>query len=624
MAKVILLIIFCLLPAAAQNQISVVSAANYQSILSPGSLAAVFGTSLSTVTQSAQLDSSGQLPAQIEGTSVTFNGQAAALIYVSPRQINLVIPDGVQTGTATVRAVSPVAAVQGTADIRKISPSLFSSNGAGTGPGSILNAVTYAPDPFLVETPENSGDDKRTRLAVYGTGIRLAAKVNAQGRTDTGKTFDLPVEFAGPAPGFFGLDQVNLVIPAEADGLGIVHLSVTADTVTSNAVDFTMASLPASRIGLTTFTLSSSTVAAGDPVSATVTLNAPAPSGGILIQLSSSSVNTVRIPAFVTIPAKEISVNVPIQTTTPAAALDVQITASAAGISRSATLRVNRPDVPSLLSVSVSNGTPFTGTVTLSGNAQGAGVTVTLQSDNAALQVPATVTIPFGQTTATFTASNSPVGETVVATITASLEGVTKTASVTLNPLFLLTLTPDTITGGSDATGKVTLNDAAPIGGANIQLQSSDVTTARPPASLNIAPNLLSAQFTIQTTPPVSDRAVSITATYRGVSQTKPLTVTSGLQGAISSLAISPATVKGGTTATGTVTMARPAGPSGVRVSLSSDTVIAASVDMFVTVPSGQTSATFSVRTSPVASQRIVTITAAAGDSSKAATLTIN
>jgi len=624
MAKVILLIIFCLLPAGAQNQISVVSAANYQSILSPGSLAAVFGTSLSTVTQSAQLDSSGQLPAQIEGTSVTFNGQAAALIYVSPRQINLVIPDGVQTGTATVRAVSPVAAVQGTADIRKISPSLFSSNGAGTGPGSILNAVTYAPDPFLVETPENSGDDKRTRLAVYGTGIRLAAKVNAQGRTDAGKTFDLPVEFAGPAPGFFGLDQVNVVIPAEADGLGIVHLSVTADTVTSNAVDFTMASLPASRIGLTALTLSSSTVAAGDSVSATATLNAPAPSGGILIQLSSSSVNTVRIPAFVTIPAKEISVNVPIQTTTPAAALDVQITASAAGISRSATLRVNRPDAPSLLSVSVSNGTPFTGTVTLSGNAQGAGVTVTLQSDNAALQVPATVTIPFGQTTATFTASTSPVAETMVATITASLEGVTKTASVTLNPLFLLTLTPDTIAGGSDATGKVTLNDAAPIGGANVQLQSSDVTTARPPASLNIAPNLLSAQFTIQTTPPVSDRAVSITATYRGVSQTKPLTVTSGLQGAISSLAISPATVKGGTTATGTVTLARPAGPSGVRVSLSSDTVIAASVDMFVSVPSGQTSATFTVRTSPVTSQRIVTITAAAGDSSKAATLTIN
>ncbi|MEO8126014.1 MAG: hypothetical protein ABI822_02925, partial [Bryobacteraceae bacterium] len=131
MAKVILFAILCWLPASAQNQIAVVSAANYQSSMSPGSLATVFGSSLATVTESAGLDSAGQLPTQIAGTSVTFNGQAAALIYVSPRQINLVIPDGIQPGTADVRAVSPFITVQGTADIRKAAPSLFSRNGAG-------------------------------------------------------------------------------------------------------------------------------------------------------------------------------------------------------------------------------------------------------------------------------------------------------------------------------------------------------------------------------------------------------------------------------------------------------------------------------------------------------------
>lgn len=631
MTRAVLLIALCLLPARAQSQLTVVSAANYQSSLSPGSLASVFGTSLSSVTQSAQLDGSGQLPTQIGGASVTFNGQAAALVYVSPGQINLIVPEGAQPGTATVLAVSAVATTHGTAEIRKVAPSLFSSNGAGIGFGSILNAVTYAADPFLVETLENGGDDKRTRLAVYGTGIRLAAasQVKARGLTDSGKTLDLPVEYAGAAPGFFGLDQVNVVIPAEADGLGIVHLSVTAETATSNAVDFTVLSIPANRIGMAGLTLSSSIVAAGDPVSATVSLNAPAPSGGFLVQLSSTNDSIARIQMLVTVPEKALSANVPIQTTSPVSSQDVQIIASAAGVSRSATLRVNRSDAPSLSSISVnpvnvSNGAPVTGTLTISGNAPVRGVTVALQSDNAALQVPAAVTVPIGQTTATFTAATTAVADIVVAKVTASLDGVMKTASVTLNPLFLLTLTPETVTGGSDATGKVTLSDAVPTGGVTIQLRSSDITTARVPDSVSINAGQLSAQFTVQTTPPVSGRIVSITATYRGASQTKPLTVTSGLQGAISKLEIAPATVKGGVTATGTVTLVRPAGATGIRVSLSSDNPLAAGLDLFVSVPAGQTSAAFPIRTSPVASQRIVTITAAAGDTSKTATLTVN
>ena len=472
---------------------------------------------------------------------------------------------------------------------------------------------------------------KRTRLAVYGTGIRLAAaaQVKARGRTDSGKTFELPVEFAGAAPGFFGLDQVNVVIPAEADGLGSVHLSLTAETAASNTVDFTVLSLPANRVVLAGLTLSKSIVAAGDAVSATVTLNAPAPSGGVLVRLSSSNDSIAGIQMFVTVPEKELSVSVPIQTTSPVSSQDVEIAASASGVSRTVTLRVNRSDAPSLSGIaatpaSVGNGAPVTVTVNISAGAPVSGVTVALESSSAALQVPATLVIPFGRSSASFTADTTPVADVVIAKVTATLDGVVKTASVTINPLFVLTLTPETVTGGSDATGKVMLPEASPTGGVSIQMHSSDLTTARVPASVSINSGQLSEQFTVQTTPPVSDRTVSITATYRGLSQSKPLSVTSGLQGAISKLEIVPATVKGGTAATGTVTLVRAAGAGGVRVSLSSDTPIAVGVDPFVTVPAGQTSATFPVRTSVVASPRTVTITAATGDSAKTATLTVN
>jgi uncharacterized protein (TIGR03437 family) len=622
------LIIPCLLPA--QTQLAVVSAANYQSSVAPGSIAAVFGSSLATTTESAQLDSSGQLPTQLGGTTVTIDGQAALLIYVSPRQINLVVPEGTQLGTPAVLVSTINGRVQGTATVRKIAPALFSSNGSGAGPGAILNAVTYAQGPFLVETSENGGDDKRTRLAVYATGIRLAGEspVRAQARTDSGNALDLPVEYAGPAPGFFGLDQVNVVLPAQADGLS-VHLSLTAESVISNSVDFSVASLPANRVGLAGLTLSKTIVKGGDPVSATVSLNAASPARGIVVQLLSTNGAIAKVPALVMVPEHEFSVDVPIQTSPPLFAQDAQISAAVLGVTRSATLRVNPSNTPSLSGISVNaarvtNGGNVQGTVTISANAPFGGVSVALQSDNASLMVPAGVTIPFGQTSASFTATTTTVADVVVAKITATLEGVSQSASITVNPTLILTLTSDTIAGGSETTARVTLSDPAPTGSAIIQLQTSDPAVVRLPASVTITAGQTSADFTIQTTPPASDRAVVITATYRGASQGKTLTVTSGFQIAISKLEIVPTTVKGGMNATGTVTLNQPAGFGGVRISLTSDNILVAAVDVFALVPAGQTSGTFTIRTSPVASPRVVNITAATGGAAKTAALTVN
>jgi hypothetical protein len=168
------------------------------------------------------------------------------------------------------------------------------------------------------------------------------------------------------------------------------------------------------------------------------------------------------------------------------------------------------------------------------------------------------------------------------------------------------------------------LSDPAPSGSAIIQLQTSDPTSVHIPPSVTITAGQTSADFTIQTTPPASDRAVTITATYRGASQSKILTVTSGFQVAISKLEIVPTTVRGGMSATGTVTLNQPAGFGGVRISLSSDNVVVAAVDVFALVPAGQTSVTFTIRTSPVASPRTANITATTGGTAKTATLTVN
>jgi hypothetical protein len=92
----------------------------------------------------------------------------------------------------------------------------------------------------------------------------------------------------------------------------------------------------------------------------------------------------------------------------------------------------------------------------------------------------------------------------------------------------------------------------------------------------------------------------------------------------LASLSLNPTTVTGGHSSTGTVTLTGPAPTGGALVSLSSSNTAVATVPSNVTVPLGATSATFTVRTSSVASSSSVTITASYGGANRTATLTVN
>lgn len=90
----------------------------------------------------------------------------------------------------------------------------------------------------------------------------------------------------------------------------------------------------------------------------------------------------------------------------------------------------------------------------------------------------------------------------------------------------------------------------------------------------------------------------------------------------LSSVTLSPSSVSGGSSSTGTVTLSGAAPYGGSAVSLSSN-MSAATVPANVTVAYGATSATFAVSTSAVTSSTSATITATLGSSTKTATLTV-
>jgi len=269
----------------------------------------------------------------------------------------------------------------------------------------------------------------------------------------------------------------------------------------------------------------------------------------------------------------------------------------------------------------VVGGVPSTGTVTLSSAAPAGGVSISLSSTSLDADVPSSVIIGAGQTTATFPITTIPYNGTVDATIGAKFGSSIMKAILTITPpaASALSLNPTTVTGGSTSTGTVKLSEPAPSGGEPVALSSSSAD-AKVPTSVTVPGGQTSATFTITTTSYASTVDSTITARAGSVSQTAVLTITAPV---LSSESLNPTTVTGGTSSTGTVTLTGPAPSGGAVVYLSSSSGYA-TVPPSVTIPAGASSTTFTVTTKPYPGLYKATISAAkTGSTTQKAILTV-
>ena len=231
-------------------QVAVESAASYQQIIAPGSLASLFGAGLAPSLQLATLTANGTYPKQLGNLSVTVGGAGADLIMVSPTQINFVVPAVAQYGSLNVVVADGLQTIAtGTVTVAPTAPALFTTDSSGKGFGAILNAVNFTPAPFTLQTTTQTGGEINTIVAVYGTGFRFAGgtpisaspgdvspHVVALLSSSTGNTWQLPVLYAGPAPGYEGLDQINVQLTPDVDTSRDLVLSLQADAVPSHPV----------------------------------------------------------------------------------------------------------------------------------------------------------------------------------------------------------------------------------------------------------------------------------------------------------------------------------------------------------------------------------------------------
>jgi hypothetical protein len=130
----------------------------------------------------------------------------------------------------------------------------------------------------------------------------------------------------------------------------------------------------------------------------------------------------------------------------------------------------------------ISGGSSAKGTVSLTKAAPTGGFTVSLGSNQPFLAAPATVTVSAGSKTARFEVSTDAISKTQSAKMTASGGGVTKSVTVTVTaaPLYLVTVFPGSVAGGSMTIGTVSLDGIAPPSGTAVQLASTSSLASVP------------------------------------------------------------------------------------------------------------------------------------------------
>jgi uncharacterized protein (TIGR03437 family) len=200
----------------------VLNAATFKPGISPGGIFSLFGAGLAG-------------PAG--ATTVTVGGLAAKVLLATPFQINAQVPSAVTPGNAAIQVASPFGTSTQSVAVQASSPGIFVIGTAIDGVGSLGAVVNQDGTINGATSPVPRG----STITIYCTGLGATANNNGLSLATTAvsavlSNTSLPAAFAGLTPGFVGLYQINLAVPAAtAPGL-LLPLYVESANVSSNTV----------------------------------------------------------------------------------------------------------------------------------------------------------------------------------------------------------------------------------------------------------------------------------------------------------------------------------------------------------------------------------------------------
>jgi probable HAF family extracellular repeat protein len=322
---------------------------------------------------------------------------------------------------------------------------------------------------------------------------------------------------------------------AKATGTGAISHRVT---LTTNVADPNTANntlIENNRaVALANFTLTPSTVAGGKGSAAEVTLTDLPPAGDAVVQVTSSRPDIASVPSPFIVPAhagtRTRTFNI-----TPkvvAAPTTVDITATYGLVSVTRTLTVVPPKLQQLYltpTTIVGGCGTSSGRILLTGAAPAGGAVVPLTNTNTKAKVPATVTVPAGASSTTFSVPTNPVTTPSHGTVTAAYGGASQTLDVAIRPIRAksLTLSPSTVRGGTSVSASIVLECPAVPGAIAVSLTSSNASVAAPTqSSITIPVGATTGSFAIKTSAVTVNTPVTINVWVFGVRKSATLTIT--------------------------------------------------------------------------------------------------
>jgi len=615
----------------------------------PASLTIASGQSSATFTAASGTVSSSQnaiVTATLSGQSQQATISLAAAAQLSSLSCSPATVNAPGTSTCTVTLT---AAASGVATV-----TLLSNNSNVTVPGGVnvgaglssamfnaaVAAVTSNQSALLTATL-NGVSQTFTLSAIAPAQLTSLACAPSTLGSNASSTCTLTLNQAATSAATVSLasNNASLTVPASvtvASGQSSATFAATSGTVSSSQNAIVTATLSgqsqqatiglAAAAQLSSLTCSPATVNAPGTSTCTVTLTTAASSTSSVTLLSNNT--NVSVPGNVNIGAGLSSATF---TATVAAVTSNQsalLTATLSGVSQSFTLSATAPAPAQVSSLAcapstLSSNASSTCTVTLN-QATNSAATVSLASSNGLLAVPANVTVASGQASATFTATSGTLSSSQSAVVTATLNGQSQQATITLAAaaaaqLSSLTCSPATVTGPGTSTCTATLTAAA-SSAASVALLSNNANVTIP-GNVDIGAGLSSAAFTATVAAVTSTQSALLTATLNSVSQSFTLSAKSATKGQPKSLHCSPTAIASHTSGKCAVTLDAAAMTDSV-VSIASSTSLL-SVPPSITVPAGQTSATFDAISGSVSASQNATVTANLNGQSQQATITL-
>jgi len=194
--------------------------------VAPGSIASLYGSGLAPSIGVAGLY---PLPALLGGASVDVNGEAAPLFYAGPNQINFQVPFDISSNAAVTVLANAVQTGASSVPVHNTAPGIFL---LPQGRAAALN------QDYSVNSSVNAAAPA-SAIAVFVTGLGAVNPPVVAGAAASAVTLSwanaavtatiggqpATVLFAGLAPDYAGLDQVNLVVPQLAAGDYPVQIS---------------------------------------------------------------------------------------------------------------------------------------------------------------------------------------------------------------------------------------------------------------------------------------------------------------------------------------------------------------------------------------------------------------